>query len=82
MHEPRLAEIVKVLVYQPEHPAEEHEGDQLSECVYHGGNYSINRLLEEPVGEGNMLAEKRDTRRVGNDEAPGNGKMHINKIAL
>ena len=36
MHEPRLAEIVKVLVDEPEHPAEEHEGDQLSQRVYHG----------------------------------------------
>ena len=82
MHEPRLAEIVKVLVYQPEHPAEEHEGNQLSQRIYHGYNYSINRLLEKPVGESNMLAEKRETRRVCGDETPGDGKMHIGKVAL
>ena len=35
MHEPRLAEIVKILVDEPEYPAEEHEGDQFSQCVYH-----------------------------------------------
>ena len=62
MHEPRLAEITKVLVDQPEHPAEEHEGYQLSQRIYHGYNYSINRLLEKPVGESNMLAKKREAR--------------------
>ena len=47
MHEPRLVQVAQVLIYEPEHPAEEHEGDQLSQGINHGGNYSINRLLRE-----------------------------------
>ena len=36
VHEPRLVEVVQVLIDEPEHPAEEHKGDQFSQCVGHG----------------------------------------------
>ena len=36
VHEPRLIEIAEVLIDEPEHPAEEHERYQFSQCVDHG----------------------------------------------
>lgn len=36
VHEPRFAKIAQVLIDEPEHPSEEHECYQFSQCVSHG----------------------------------------------
>ena len=48
VHEPRLVKVVQVLVDEPEHPAEEHEGNQFSQSVGHGYQY-IKSLRSEPM---------------------------------
>ena len=52
MHEPRLAEIAQVLIDEPEHPAEEHESYEFSQCVDHGrGLYHFQVLADNLFGE-------------------------------
>ena len=41
MHEPRLVEVVEILVYEPEDPAEEHKRNKFSQCVYHGAGLPV-----------------------------------------
>ena len=36
VHEPRLVKVVQVVIDEPEHPAEEHKGNQFSQSVGHG----------------------------------------------